>query len=235
MAKATQNRTGTNRIAGKNGKAPTEKLIEIPPLMQNEITLTLIGDRPLLVNNKMSVAEAIADRYTGPGGKVASIDTTKLTNDEAYVKAFYVMPSSKYEPPDKRAKYGIPTSGIKKCACKAIRHTGITDNTTIGVIGKAFFILSDAGGLNAITFKTLERDIRMTNIGSGQKTVPKMTHRPMFHEWRVSLRIRFNEKLLNEKTIINLFMHAGAYIGLCEMRAEKNQGECGGFYVKSGT
>lgn len=231
--------TAKKRISlnGQKDKQVDQKLrrlIDIPALQSYEIGVTITGDRPLLVNNKMNVAEDIANTYGGPGGKASAPRKVQATPDEAYVRAFYVMPSSKVAPPNPKAKYGVPSSGIKKCLDKAIRTTGITDNTTIGQISRSFFVLEDEAGLCLLKFKRLERDIRPVNIGSGQKTVPSMRHRPMFHDWSIDLRIKLNPLMITPEAIINLINHAGQYIGLCEMRAEKKQGQCGGFYV-SGT
>jgi len=214
-------------------KKTEPRVIIIPPLKKTEFEVRLVGDRPLMVSNKLSVIEKLDRIYGGSGGKASAVAEERASADEQYAAAFYVMPDSKYCPPDKRALYGIPTSGIKKCATAAIRMTGISDNTTVGLIGKSFFIMSDGGGLSRLHFKKLERDIRGVNIGSGQKTVPQLRHRPMFHDWYVDLRISFNNKILSPEQIINLLMHAGQYIGYGEMRAQKNQGECGGFIVEA--
>jgi hypothetical protein len=112
--------------------------------------------------------------------------------------------------------------------------TGITDNMTIGLISNSFSILAEEAGLIPITFDRLQRDIRPVNIGSAQKTVPRMAHRPMFHGWKCHIRVRFNPRVLSEEALINLLMHAGTYIGWGELRSEKKQGECGGFMVKGG-
>ncbi len=201
----------------------------IPPLQQSESEIWLIGDRPLLVNNKLSVAEGIADRYDK--GKAGYVPPPPPTPEEAYANAFYVLPDSKYDAPHLKGRYGVPSSGVKKCACSAIRTTGITDNTTIGLIGKSFWVMEDAGGLCLVQFKKLVCDRRPVNIGSGAKTVPSMRQRPMFLDWKIKIRVKYNAKVLSKEQIINLFMHAGQYIGLCEMRAEKKQGQCGGFHV----
>ena len=232
---------GTNSSKGKvPGKTPVadvsrmpkvRKEVIIPSLKQEEIILKIIGDRPLMVCNKMSVAADIAERYDTPTG--GNVPKQKDTPDEAYQKAFYVMPDSPHPAPHVKAFYGIPASGIKKCANAAIRQTGITDNITIGRIQKGFFVLADGGGLCRLHFKKLERDIRPVNIGSGQKTVPSMRHRPMFHGWWVNVRMRYNPRVLGPEALVNLFMYAGAYIGLHEMRAQKMQGECGGFVVET--
>ncbi len=247
MATTTKTTRITNRIKGTNtkgngagapavakvSKTKVSKTIVIPPLQQSAMDLWLIGDRPLLVNNKLNIAEALAEKYSGPGGKGAHVPKAPdPTPDQQYAMAFYVMPDSKQPAPHKGGKYGVPTSGIKKCVCAAIRTTGITDNTTIGLISNSFWVMEDGGGLCAIQFKRVERDVRSVNIGSGQKTVPQMRHRPMFHDWRIKIRLKFNSRVMSEEQLVNLFMHAGQYIGLCELRAQKKQGQCGGFTVK---
>lgn len=208
------------------------KLITIPQLVKATCKLRLIGDRPLLINNKMNVAEEVAERY-GPQGKSASVKAPAASYDEQYARAFYVMPSSRFPAPNPKGLYGIPASGIRKCAAKGARPAGITDNTTIGLINNSFSIMADEGGLCRLYFKELVRDIRAVNIGSGQKTVPQMRHRPMFRGWHVDVTVMYNPKVLSPEQIVNLFMHAGQFIGLHEMRAEKKQGECGGFVVES--
>jgi len=228
--KARKTRTGAaGKDTGGNGAV---RRIDIPPLMQGQIRLQLIGDRPLLVNNKLNVADDVAAQYSG-AGKAARIKKDPLSIEEQYRRAFYVLPSSKYQAPDKRAKYGIVASGTKKCVCAAIRTTGITDNTTIGLISNSFWVLADEAGLCKITFDKLEMDTRPVNIGSGQKTVPQMRYRPMFHGWKCTVSVTYNPKVLGPEQIINLFMHAGQYIGWGELRAQKKQGECGGFVIKA--
>jgi hypothetical protein len=125
----------------------------------------------------------------------------------------------------------VPATGIQKCLKSAIRTTGITDNTTVGLIGKSFSVMGDVGGLCLIRHKGFRKDVRPVNIGSGQKTVPNMRTRPLFPEWEIWINVIFNALILTEEQVINLAMHAGQYIGLCEMRAEKGMGECGGFVI----
>ena len=213
---------------GMDSKVVTKsKIIHIPPLVQETIGLRLVGDRPLLINNKAGMAAIL-------GGYHPTKDPHKKpTNDQLYAWAFYPMPKSKYPPPSPKGLYGIPASGIKKCADAAARTTGITDNTTIGSIAKSFFVLADDGGLCQLKYKKFERDIRSVNIGSGQKSTPDMRHRPIFYDWSVDVRVLYNPKIMSPEQLVNLFMHAGAYIGWGEMRAQKKQGECGGFYVET--
>ena len=225
-ADKTVNRLKRGNVRGNgNGKATT-KIVAIRPLVQKEMTVTIRGDRPLLVNNKMSVAEALAEKYDpASGGKSGTPEPAPRTPDEQYAGSFYVLPDSKYPAPDPRGRYGVPASGIKKCMCSAIRTTGITDNTTIGLISKSFWVMEDAGGLCLIKGKP-QRDERIVIING---KVPRMAYRARWDEWSMKLRIKFNPLVLSEEAIVNLLMYAGQYIGLCELRAEKKQGQCGGF------
>jgi hypothetical protein len=228
--------TKSKRVAATNGakpKAAKETVkIDIPRLEIREMSVTLVGDRPLLLNNKMNIAEAVAAKYSG-AGKSANVDTApKPSQDEQYANAFYEMPESKYKSPDPRGKYGIPASGLRKCMASAIRTTGITDNTTIGLINKSFSVMDDDAGLIQIKFKKLVRDVRAVSIGSGAKTTPQMRYRPRFEGWSAVVRLKYNPKVIGPDQIVNLLMHAGQFIGYGEMREEKKQGQCGGFTVQ---
>ncbi len=219
---------------GENGasKKSDVKIINIAAPEKSFIELLLVGDRPLLVNNKMNVAQELSDTYSGEGGKTGQPKPPRASDDVRYAKAFYVMSNSKHQPPHPKGKYGIPSSGIKKCVDKAIRLTGISDNSAIGSISRSFSVMAEGAGLCPITFDKLERDIRPVNIGQS-KTVPEMRHRPMFHGWKCKVRVHYNPRILTAESLINLFMFGGAWVGLCELRAEKKQGECGGFGVES--
>lgn len=228
VARATKTKAAPGPKKAKAGKESETKLITIPPLQQKEMAVTIRGDRPLLVNNKMSVAEDLDEVYGGEGGKTGKVKPRARTPDEQYAGSFYVLPDSKYPAPDPRGRYGVPASGIKKCICAAVGLTGTTNNTDIGRIQKSFYVMEDAGGLCLIK-GTPVRDRRMTQPKN--MTVPKMAHRARWDEWEINLRIKFNPLVLSEESVVNLLMHAGQYIGLCEMRAEKKQGSCGGFVV----
>lgn len=217
----------------KSGSESSVSVVDIPQLKQGVVTLRLVGDTPLMINNKMSVARDIAEQYQGSGLRTKRPKAEGVSVEEQYARAFYTLPSSPEPPPSPAGLYGVPTSGIKKCLTAAIRSAGFTDNTTIGLIGKSFRVLPDEGGLSLIRHNGFVRDERPVNIGSGQKTVPNMRCRPLFTEWEIHIRVIYNTKILSPEQIVNLAMHAGQYIGLCELRAQKNQGECGGFMVAS--
>jgi hypothetical protein len=218
---------GQAATKAKPRKEVAAKVIIIPALMQKEMTVTIVGDRPLLVNNKMSVAESLAAQYDpSSGGATGTVKPAPRTPDEQYAGSFYVMPDSKYPAPHPKGRYGVPASGIRKCMCTAIGLTGITDNKSIGRVQRSFWIMEDIAGLCLIKGRP-QHDERMTQ--PRDMKVPKMAHRARWDEWSIKLRIKFNPLVLSEEGVVNLLMHAGQYVGLCEMRAEKKQGACGGF------
>lgn len=209
-------------------KSSGSQLVDVPVLEQGCAILRLIGDSPMLVNNKASVAWAIAKRYQG-SGQTKQVKAESRSPEEEYLGAFYTLPSSPEPPPSKKGLYGIPASGIKKCLQKGIRPAGFTDNTTVGLITKSFRICDDEGGLCLLRHNGFTMDARPVSIP--QKTTPQIRYRPIFPEWELHVRILFNAKILSPTQLANLAMHAGQYIGLCELRAEKMQGECGGFVL----
>ena len=238
------------KSSGKNAESEGfggGTMVEVPELMQGVGILRLVGDSPMLVNNKMSVAWDVAARYSGDAPKTKKPPMRKRTPDEQYAGAFYVLPSSTCQPfmagpggqnvkfaePLLNGLYGVPSSGVAKCLRKAIRTAGFTDNTTIGLIGKSFRVLEDEGGCTLLRHNGFQRDARPVNIGSGQKTVPDIRYRPLFLEWELHVKVVYNSGILSLTQLANLANHAGQYIGLCELRAEKGQGECGGFRIDS--
>lgn len=227
----SKNRLPSNGRDTKKKKEP-RKIIEIPAPEQRVVELLLVGDRPLLVNNKMNVAEELDERYSGEGGKSGSVPAPHRSKDESYLMAFYVMPSSKFKPPNPKGKYGIPSSGINKCFCAGIRQSGINDNVSVGMLQKAVQIMTDEAGMCQITFDRIERDVRSVSKGRNS-SLPEMRHRPMFHGWKCKIKVRYNPKIISLEGLINIFNYAGMWIGLCELRAQKASGECGGFVVES--
>jgi hypothetical protein len=234
-SKAECNRIAERLPASKasgNGKAAATKksvpkIIEIPAMQVREMTIKIVGDRPLLVNNKAAVMVELAKGYSPGGGGGTGPKPPALTREQVYAASLYLLPDSEHPAPDPRGRYGVPTSGIKKCFCAAIAQTGVTNNAVIGKMQKAFSIMEDAGGLCLLQGGKPQHDQRPACLNG----VPQERDRGRWDTWFIKLRIKFNPLVFSEETLVNLAMHAGYYIGLCELRAEKKQGECGGFVV----
>lgn len=222
------------KVTPKQEATATSKQVDlkIPKMDLMTVYLGLAGDRPLMTSNKMNIAEAIALTYGSEGGATGKPKVKKPTPEEMYRNAFYVMGYSDHDPPSELGDYGIPASGIKKCFCSAIRQTGITNNTVVGVIQRSFLIQQFHRGLAPMTCEYFEMDTRAAGIGQGNKT-PDMRYRPMFHEWEVIVEVTYNPVVMTLDQLVNLGRYAGFYVGWGELRAEKMQGECGGFTVKT--
>jgi len=54
--------------------------------------------------------------------------------------------------------------------------------------------------------------------------VPHPVTRPLYHDWRAKIRIRFDENLMSANSVLNLLVHAGSW-GLGALRPE-----CGGTF-----
>lgn len=247
--KAPGRKTGraANRIASDgNGKAaakaktkPKEKRqvvvpkkIVIPELVQKETTVVLVGTTPLMMNNKQFLAGGLATRYD-PDGPKTKTPQVQLTPEQRYAGSFYVLADSKYEAPHEKARYGVPASGLKKCFDSAIRLTGISNNTEVSIIQRSYKVMPDVGPFVLLRHKGFHMDQR-TAQPRDSKT-PQWRYRAYFHVgWELRVRIRFNPLMLDEANLVNLIAHAGEYIGLCELRPEKKQSECGQFAVLVG-
>lgn len=57
----------------------------------------------------------------------------------------------------------------------------------------------------------LVRDVKIPGRGSSN-----MRCRPIFNEWALNIRLRFNEKFFDEEMIIRIVENAGEYIGLSD-------------------
>jgi len=218
-------------VASGSGKGGNGKgRVEIQPLDMDYVVIRIAGDSPLMMNNKAACVEEVNARYSSVGGGKAKVPKKEKTIDSVYQGAFYTLPSSPGQPPAPNGLYGIPASGMKKCICSAIRPAGFSDNTTIGLIGKSFRVLPDEGGLILLRHNGFAMDTRAVAVGTTGK-MPELRYRPIFPEWECHLRITFNRAVLSIESLGNLLQHAGQYIGWGELRAEKKQGECGGFVV----
>ena len=227
VAKKTTKKEATNRVSATNGAQPkVGGLITVPSLNLAVIGVRLVGTTGLLTNSIKQTGPDLGNKYSGagPSGKAKAAPKSL---EEMYLDAMYVLADSKHAPPSPKASYGIPTSGILKCIKTAIRLTGINDNTTVGKIQKSIQVRGkeQCGHLSRIKFKELVKDNRPAAV----KGVPSPRCRPMFNGWTCDLDVTYNPLIMEPKGLLNLILHAGFYVGLCEMRAEKGQGECGGF------
>ncbi len=138
---------------------------------------------------------------------------------------------------DENGRMGIPTINLisaLKSAGRAIKNgkKAISTATTTTMFSfleftDEFIRFDDLDEKGEIPWKMDKRRGVMKN-GAAQVAVGII--RPKFDKWSFTVKVKFNEKLLNEATLKALFVEAGTNAGLCDFRPSKN-GPFGRFEV----
>jgi hypothetical protein len=214
-----------NRIA-QNGHAPAPtkaERVELKPIDIRTFKLPIKGTSPLIVHKFSEKAKKqIEDKQQkkAKGAKEARDPKSE------YLAACYVMPDSP-KAGEKKAKYGVPASGLKNCAVSACKFV---DGMPMTYARGAFHVIEDAGGLVEIAFDEMrmrEDTVRLCGPGGALD----MRYRPEFLGWSLVMTIRYNAAAISPEQIVNLFNIAGFSVGLCEWRPERD-GAYGMFEVQ---
>lgn len=193
------------------------KQVSIPAMDIKTIRMTVVGTSPLLVHRFSEKAKKqMEDKHAlkakqKPGAR----DPMQEFRDSLYMM------------PGKKARYGVPTTGIKNCAVTACKFI---DGIPMTIARGAFHVLEDDAGLTEIKGSKPAFDERPVNIG-GFKKIKTMRYRGRFDKWELTFPVRYNAGILSSEQIANIFEAAGFAVGLCEHRPEKN-GVLGTFQVK---
>lgn len=190
--------------------AGKEILVSIPPLRVEILTLTLVGDSPLIVNRWSDKAkkQMLDKQMKKAVAKRAAKDPEQDYND------------SLYHHPD--GGHGFPTIGVKAAAVNACSQVeGITK-----VNARAAFHID--GELVKIEGEPSMRE-DMVRLAMGTADI---RYRGQFVSWSMTFDIKFNGNVLSPEQVVNLFNTAGFGIGLGEWRPQKN-GSYGRFHVKA--
>jgi hypothetical protein len=218
-ATATKNRIAQN---GHSAALPKAERVELKPIDIRTFKLPIKGTSPLIVHKFSEKAKKqIEDKQQkkAKGAKEARDPKSE------YLAACYVMPES---PPagEKKARYGVPASGIKNALVSACRFV---DGMQMTFARGAFHVMEDAGGLVEISYDTMrmrEDTVRLNGPGSPLD----IRYRPEFTEWSLVCVVRYNAAAISPEQIVNLANVAGFSIGLCEWRPERD-GSYGMFEV----
>jgi hypothetical protein len=196
----------------KMKKPQTENVaIELPPIDLRSMTITLVGDSPLICHAWSEKAKkAMRDKHQKKA-KTAK----EVRNPEAEFKAsLYHMPGG---------KYGFPAIGLKASAISAARFV---DGLKMTVLRGAFHIDTE---LVQIQGKPEMRE-DMVTVGMGSAD---LRYRGEFKKWRIEADIRFNAAVISPEQITHLFNVGGFGVGIGEWRPERN-GSSGRFHVATG-
>lgn len=184
--------------------------IIIPKLDIRELTVTLVGDSPLVMHKWSEKAKREMFLKQTKGAKMAK----EAKNPEKdYEDSMYKLPDN--------SGYGFPTIGFKRAAIDACSHA---DGITKVIARGAFHI---PGELVKIDGEPHMRE-DMVRVGMG---VADLRYRGEFTEWSCTFTVRYNASVISPDQIVNLFNISGFAIGIGENRPQKN-GSWGMFHVK---
>jgi len=209
----------------KTPDTPKEKAdtIEIPPVRIQRISITLVGDAPLVCHRWSAKArKQMLDKQT----KKAQQARAAKDPFQDYVESLYWISACPAQPTEQdiaKAKFGFPALAFKQAAVDACTQvSGIKKTFARG----AFHV---DGDLVPIFGKVRMREDSVRLSGPGGKA--DLRYRGEFPTWRCELTVRFNAAAITPEQVVNLFNVAGFAVGIGEHRAERD-GNWGLFHVE---
>lgn len=193
--------------AKKKTKVPTK--MELPELDIRMLELTLVGDSELICHKWSEKAKKeILDKQMG----VASAGRDHKVPEQDYEDSLYKLPDG---------GYGFPTIAFKNAAVSAC--TSLGKSITKVMARQAFHVVGQLARIEG------EPSMREDMVRVGQGTAD-IRFRGEFKEWSVTIRVRYNARVLSDAQIVNMFNTAGFAVGIGEWRSEKD-GQSGLFHV----
>lgn len=197
--------------------------IQLPEIAVKFLTVTLIGDSPLIVHNwsKKAKEEMLAKQMKqATKGKAA-----KDPERDFFESLYWIdgMPDNPTVEDLKTARFGFPAVAFKACAINAAYQQGILDRKT--TMRGAFHIADEMVEIQGIP--TMRED--MVRVGGLSKTAD-IRYRAEFKVWRATLNIRYNSTSISPAMILNALNIGGFSNGIGEWRPEKD-GTFGTFHV----
>jgi len=211
--------------APSNGaKAPTAAghRIELPKLNIARITVSLIGDSPLISHRWSDKAKKqMLDK------QMKKAKTAKEAKDpwRDFCESLYwltPMPDTPTEDDIRNATFGFPAIAFKSAAVDSCSHVdGVTKVEARG----AFHIDGEMVEIDGTP--GIREDMVRIAMGTAD-----LRYRGEFKRWRCQFPLRYNTTMLSIEQIVNLFNTAGFAIGIGEWRPQKD-GSFGMFHVET--
>lgn len=203
------------RNGSGNGAAPAPqppriaKQIVLPTLDIRMIEVTLEGDSPLVVHRMSEKArKQMLDKQMG----VPSEGREKRDPHQDYLDSMYRLPDGT---PVFRA-IAFKDAAVSAC-------TSLGKSVTKVAARQAFHVLGPMVRIEGTP--RMREDV----VKIGQDT-SDFRFRAEFPEWRVTLAIKYNARVLSAEQVVNMLNTAGFAVGVGEYRPERN-GDCGMFHV----
>lgn len=188
----------------KKAAAPAAgvQIIELPRLNTQTLTVTLVGDSPLIMHRWSEKAKReMLDKQM----KRARVAKAAKNPEEDYEQSIYR---------DANGQPCFPATAFKCAAVDACSHlAGITKVQARG----AFHVI---GEMVPIYGQPAMREDMVRLSGPGG--VADIRHRAEFKKWWTGFEVQFNANVLSPAQILNLFATAGFAIGIGEWRPQKD-------------
>jgi hypothetical protein len=209
----------TATTAAKNGKTTTVAAeaavasdqpvaqIQVKGIDVEAVDIPIVGTSPLLVHRfsekaKRIMLDAMQGRKSPKEAKNPS---------EEYEAAFYRF---------KDGGYGFPVVAFKAATVDAANFYG-RDVTKVGLRASIFF--EGEVGVDGEQLARIEGEPRMredvVRVGRGGTD---LRYRPIFHEWKTSLKVVYVRSALTRDSLLALIDAAGMGIGVGEWRPQKD-------------
>jgi hypothetical protein len=183
--------------------------VTLPPLNIQTVSVTLIGDTPLIVHRWSEKAKKqMLDKQT----KKASAGREAKDPERDFRDSLYVLPDG---------RYGFPIIGFKAAAVTACTSIG---SMTKVAARQAFHVDGEFAVIEGDE-PTMRED--MVRVGMGTADI---RYRGEYRNWWTTIDIKYNANVLSAEQILNLMQTAGFAVGVGEWRPERD-GQYGRFHV----
>ena len=197
--------------------------IQLPEIAVKYLTVTLVGDSPLIVHKW---SEKARREMLSKQMKQASKGKEAKDPERDFYESLYWldgMPENPTPEDLKTARFGFPAVAFKSCAVDAAYQQGAIEKKT--TMRGAFHLVDEFVEIEGIP--TPRED--MVRVGAMTKTAD-IRYRAEFKNWRANLNIRYNSTSISPEQILNALNIGGFSNGVGEWRPEKD-GTFGTFHV----
>jgi hypothetical protein len=203
----------------------SEATIVLPKLDIRHVEITLVGDSPLIVNRW---SEKARDQMLNKQMGKATAGREKKDPWQCFTDSLYWLTPKPVKPTQEdveSAKFGFPTIAFKNCAVDACTSLG-RGNITKVAARQSFHVIGELAEIVGPTPKMREDMVRL----AGPSASADIRFRGEFFPWTITLKVRFNSRVLSAEQLFNLFSTAGFAVGIGEWRSERG-GAMGLFHI----
>lgn len=191
--------------------ASSNTSVTLPPLQIASVSVTLIGDTPLIVHRWSEKAKKqMLDKQM----KKATAGKEAKDPERDFRESLYVLEDG---------TYGFPIIGFKAAAVTACTSIG---SMTKVAARQAFHV---DGEFAVIEGDEPQMREDMVRVGMGTADI---RYRGEFKNWWTTITVKYNANVMSAEQILNLMQTAGFAVGVGEWRPEKD-GQYGRFHVAS--